>query len=423
MKEMRLRHLAQVNPSAPAFDRLSADEDVTFLPMESVWPGSGLDISQHRKKSSVASGYTRFQDGDVLVPKITPTFEAGRAVLVDGLCNGTGAGTTELHVLRAGAGLDSRFLLYCMSSYHFLKKGEAEMYGVAGQKRVPDEFIRDFPVVLFSLEEQRRIADFLDAETARIGRMVEVARRLRDVLHERLEAQNAWFLRGAHISGERSVHPVLGELPDAWRALSLRRVIPRIGVGVVVDPSSYFAEDGVPFIRGSNVRPGGFDLDGVRFISELDSKKLCRSRLSEGDVVVVRAGYPGRAAVVPSELDGANCASILVLKKGKFLRSKFLEYYFNGPLGETYVSSVRYGAAQEQINVSHVVDFMIPVPSLVEQDSILKELGGHSAAVSEMDGLLSRQIALLAERRQDLITAAVTGQIEVATASGRGIEG
>lgn len=119
MTRVRLRHVAMINPPAPAFDNLASDAEVTFLPMEAVWPGRRLDLSRRRQKESVATGFTRFQNGDVLVPKITPTFEAGRAVLVSGLVNGVGTGTTELHVVRPGRELDGRYLLHLVNTHHF----------------------------------------------------------------------------------------------------------------------------------------------------------------------------------------------------------------------------------------------------------------------------------------------------------------
>lgn len=284
---------------------------------------------------------------------------------------------------------------------------------------MPD--IEQLRVPLPPLEEQRRIADFLDAETARIDKMRTTMRRLKVVLHERSDAQRSLILRGAETPGPRTLHPMLGDLPASWRVVPLKRLVPRIGVGVVVDPSSYFTEEGVPFLRGSNITEAGIDLTGVRFMSEADSRTLWRSRLNSGDVVVIRAGYPGRAAVVPDSLDGANCASLLVIKRGKYLLPTYLEAYFNSPLGTAYVNSVRYGAAQEQINVSHVVDFMVPVPALHEQEVIVRRLELSENPVQALKEKLSRQEVLLEERRQSLITAAVTGQFDVSTAGGRNV--
>jgi type I restriction enzyme S subunit len=268
---------------------------------------------------------------------------------------------------------------------------------------------------------QHRIADFLDAETKRIDEMRAVADRLKRVLGERRNVERSLILRGADDSAPRTSHPLLGDLPSSWRIAPLKRLVPRIGVGVVVDPSSYFTEAGVPFLRGSNITESGIDLTSVRFMSEANSRLLWRSRLNAGDVVVIRAGYPGRAAVVPESLNGANCASLLIFKRGDDLLPEYLEAYFNSPLGKAYVDSVRYGAAQEQINVSHVVDFMVPVPPLDKQAAIIRELQQSQSDVYAITQRLSRQSDLLRERRQALITAAVTGQFDVTTASGRNV--
>lgn len=124
---------------------------------------------------------------------------------------------------------------------------------------------------------------------------------------------------------------------------------------------------------------------------------------------------------MPKDLEGANCASILILKKGDRLTPKYLEVYFNSPLGKSYVDSVRYGAAQEQINVSHVVDFMCPTPSPNEQHQIISEIEKNERPIAALQQKLSAQAGLLAVRRQALITAAVTGQFDVTTASGRNV--
>jgi type I restriction enzyme S subunit len=168
----RLRYLAEVNPPTPEFDDLPADAEVPFLPLEAVWPGERLDVSRRRPKREVSNGYTRFREGDILVPKITPTFEADRTVLVRGLEGGIAAGTTELHIVRPRPGVEPRFLRYILSSRPFLLGGEASMIGVAGQKRVPEDWLKDFPVQITEPCIQLAIADYLDAETARIDALI-----------------------------------------------------------------------------------------------------------------------------------------------------------------------------------------------------------------------------------------------------------
>ena len=106
----RGRFAMRVNPTAPRLRALKPEDEVSFVPMESVGVGGGINLEQSRILADVSGGYTEFQDGDVVVAKITPCFENGKAALARGLLNGAAYGTTELHVLRAGPTLDRSFL-------------------------------------------------------------------------------------------------------------------------------------------------------------------------------------------------------------------------------------------------------------------------------------------------------------------------
>ncbi|MCG5121755.1 restriction endonuclease subunit S [Streptomyces albidoflavus] len=409
MTTVRLRHLAQVNPLTPAFDRLSDGDEVTFLPMEAVWPGSRLDTTRRRTKASVATGYTRFQDGDVLVPKITPTFEAGRSVLISGLLGGVGTGTTELHVVRPGPQIDPRFLLYAVSTHSFLKLGQAEMYGVAGQQRVPDTFLRNLPVALPPLAEQRRIADFLDAETARIDHLALKRRQMRNLLR---------------LKRERVIESMLGleRAQTSGTLVPLKYLVAEVTVGIVITPAKWYVETGgTPALRGLNVKPGSIHTGDLVQISPVGHAENRKSRLSTGDVVVVRTGQAGAAAVVPAELNGANCIDLIVVRPGNKISPKYLEYVLNSAYAIARVEEHSVGSIQAHFNVGAMRQ--IPIPSIAreEQDNIVRLLDTKVGALDLLYRRLHHQEQLLTERRQSLITAAVTGQFDVSTASGRNV--
>jgi type I restriction enzyme S subunit len=185
----RVRMVAQVNLESRGFGgRLQADDLVTFLPLEAVWPGDRLDTSRVRCWRDVGSGFTRFVEGDVLVPKITPTFEAGRAVVARGLVGGIGVGSTELHVLRPGREIDADFLAYVANTTPFLEGGRASMFGVAGQQRVTDGFVRDFRFALPSLSEQKRLASELRCRVLEAAEMRDLQRRRLALILERRDA-------------------------------------------------------------------------------------------------------------------------------------------------------------------------------------------------------------------------------------------
>ncbi|MYQ76221.1 MULTISPECIES: hypothetical protein [unclassified Streptomyces] len=405
MSSVRLRHLARINPPTPAFDRLADDDELTFVPMEAVWPDSRLDLSRRRTKSAVATGYTRFQDGDVLVPKITPTFEAGRAVLIQGLLGGVGAGTTELHVVRPGPDIDPRFLLYTVNTHAFLKLGASEMYGVAGQQRVPDSFLRDLPVLLPSLLQQRRIADFLDAETGRVDHLLRLRQLQVDLVNER--------------SASALDHEFQNSTHRPTRLKYLLAVKPRYGVLV---PS--FVDDGVRFIRVNDL----LDLTGrakslVRIPTELSSQ-YPRTVTRAGDVLLSVVGTMGRSAIVPPDLAGANVArAVASLRTAPNVSPELISTWLTTPEFLRQASDATASdTAQPTLGMEDLSNFKLSWPAdAPSQTRLLRATSKIRTHQTSLERALKAQENLLAERRQALITAAVTGQFDVSTASGRNV--
>ena len=398
MSGVRLRHVAQINPLTPEFDRLADDQDVTFVPLEAVWPGTGLNISQTRPKAQVSNGYTRFRENDVLVPKITPTFEANRTTVARGLLGGLGAGTTELHVVRPGPNLDARYANYLLASRPFLQGGKAVMKGVAGQQRVPDEWLRGFRVPVDELAKQRAIADFLDAETARIDALIEKKRGLRELLRRRREGHIEHAIRG---------------LVAEWGEAPLKYLARSVTVGIVVTPAAWYAEAGVPALRGQNVKPGRIVLDDLVYLTDEGHALHRKSELRSGDVVVVRTGQAGAATVVPPRVAGANCVDLIIVRPGPSADAKFLEHVLNSDWTRKHVERYSVGTIQSHFNVSAMKAVPVPSAPIRRQREVVASLGKLTARVDSTVARLDRQIDLLAEHRQALITAAVTGQLKV----------
>jgi type I restriction enzyme, S subunit len=293
-------------------------------------------------------------------------------------------------VLTPQQGHDPKFLWYLVNYEGFWEKGGTAQPYV----RVPETLARH--VWLPSLAEQRAIADFLDAETARIDALIAKKQQLIRVLAERLSTVVERELAGG-----------------SWPRLRLKHVCGGITVGVVVNPSSYFVDDGVPFIHGTDLRRGWIGTSRLKFLSAESNALLRKSQVRTGDVLAMRVGEPGRAAVVPPELDGSNCASVLILRQGRSLNPKLLAYFLNSTSGRTQIEAVQYGAAQGVMNVGDAVDLLVPVPPPSAQEHLLSRLERAERTFVKAAGLLNRQLALCAEHRQALITAAVTGAFDV----------
>lgn len=161
---VKLDDVAEINPRAPK--NLADDDDVAFVPMSAVSEDGRLEEHGSRPYGEVKKGYTYFERGDILVAKITPCFENGKAALVDNLTEQVGFGSTEFHVLRPGPDLDGRYLFYMLWNEKFRASATGGMTGSAGQKRVPADLLRRTEIRLPPLDEQRRIAAILDKADA-----------------------------------------------------------------------------------------------------------------------------------------------------------------------------------------------------------------------------------------------------------------
>ncbi len=266
------------------------------------------------------------------------------------------------------------------------------------------------------LPEQTAIATFLDSETEKIDALVAEQRRLIELLKEKRQA----VIFHAVTKGLNPNTPMkpsgiewLGDVPARWKTLRLKNISPRISGRLVYQPAQYFATKGVPFLMGNNVTETGITWEYVKFIPEKINSTFSQHALREGDVITVRVGAPGVTCVVPREADGLNCGSLMIIRKSAQFDSDWLSNVMNSPVVRIQIDRVQYGAAQEQINIGDAVNFVIPAPPLNEQHSIVRYLTDQTTKFDALTTEAQRAIELLQERRTALISAAVTGQIDV----------
>lgn len=162
---VELASVAEIRPRLPK--GLEDSQAVSFLSMSSVSEDARLLDEEERTLGECRKGYTYFERGDVLVAKITPCFENGKAVHLQKLAHPIGFGSTEFHVIRPKPSvLDGRYLFYLLWNPLFRRYGEAKMSGSAGQKRVPVDVLKKYKIPLPPLKEQKRIAAILDKADA-----------------------------------------------------------------------------------------------------------------------------------------------------------------------------------------------------------------------------------------------------------------
>lgn len=201
----------------------------------------------------------------------------------------------------------------------------------------------------------------------------------------------------------------LGMIPEEWECKPAKDLCSDICVGIVIRPSQYYCDSGVPALRSANIREDGISRDELVFISEQSNQLLSKSIIREGYVLSVRTGYPGTSAVVPKDLDGANCIDLIISKPRAKLLSKYLATWINSPLGRNQVLKGQGGLAQQHFNVSEMENLLVLRPELNEQQRIIE-------LITTQDKLLrleSLYLEKLQAQKKGLMQDLLTGKVSV----------
>lgn len=416
-KEKRLRFAIEMNPSKQE-SKIDASDLVSFVPMDAVGEYGGIRLDDEREMGEIGSGYTYFCDDDVVVAKITPCFENGKGALAKGLKNKTAFGTTELHVMRAlSAQLLPEFLFYLTISHVFRKRGESEMYGAGGQKRVPETFIKDFEAALPSINEQKTIARFLDHKTAQIDALIAKKKALLDKLAEKRSALISHAVtKGLNPAAamKDSGVPWLGEIPAHWGVRRLKEV------------GRLFGGAGFPQ-EYQNVQGEELYFYKVGDLSlSKDGKTLLASphTISEETAQVLRATIIPKSAIVYAKIG----AALLLNRRRMTTAACCIDNNMTAYVTEAekvipewafyWLSTIDFG---EHVNPGAVPSFSegyqsvlpVPVPPVEDQHTIARFLDEKTAEIERQTEKIRQAIEKLNEYRAALITHAVTGKIDV----------
>lgn len=415
----RLRRVVQLNPSKSEMATLSRASEVTFLPMEAIGEDGSLVLDRLRPIGELQSGYTYFAEGDVAIAKITPCFENGKGAVMRGLHGGLGFGTTELIVARPfPKHLDSGYLHRIFTSRPFMQQGEANMYGAGGQKRVPDDFVRDFAIAFPPVDEQVLINAFLDRETAKIDALVAEQEQLITLLKEKRQAVISHAVtKGLDPSVPMKDSGVewIGMIPAHWNVIALKRLVKpdsSISYGIVQPGESL--DHGVPFVQTTNMSNGQFDLDNLQKTSAHIAAQYPRSQLVGGEVILGIRASIGSAYVVPVNLAGANLSrGVARIDCRAEMLPQYLVNYLASNSVDTYWNLAKQGSTFNEVSIETVKELLVTVPPEAEQRRLNHWLKQQTDSFNELIVEAQTASKLLQERRSALISAAVTGQIDV----------
>ena len=292
------------------------------------------------------------------------------------------------------------------------------MTGAGGLKRVPEQFTRNFRIGLADLSVQQDTADFLDRETARIDALLEKKTRFIELLLEKRQALVTRAVSGGlgpTVPMIESGVEWLGKVPSHWQVKPLKLLV-KPGTSVtygIVQPGDALTE-GVPFVQTTNMTKGDFDLDRLQRTTPEIEAGYPRSRLVGGEVILGIRASIGAAHIVPPELNGANLSrGVARIDCNEMLSPGYFLQYLRSHCVQSYWELARQGSTFNEVSIDTVRQLPVPVPPIDEQVAITSTIAARTNVLDRIVTASKASLVLLTERRAALITAVVTGQIDV----------
>jgi len=288
----------------------------------------------------------------------------------------------------------------------------------AAQPGLSVEIINNLQIPLPPLPEQYAISAFLDRETAKIDALVAEQEKLIELLKEKRQAVISHAVTKGldpNVPMKDSGVEWLGEVPEHWRVVPLMHLTEQIRpimYGIVLPGPD--VEDGVPIVKGGDVKSHRLKKELLcRTTPEIEAP-FARARLLPNDIVYSIRGTIGDVELVPEALAGANITQdVARISPRSEINFRWLFFTVQSEPVFTQLRQRSLGAAVPGINIFDLKRARIPVPPKEEQLAIVEALLRHVSVLDNLKVEAQRAIDLLKERRSALISAAVTGKIDV----------
>ena len=418
---LKAKHVGSSNPSKnnPKTTCLK-NEPVVFLPMERVHTDGTIDQELRLPYSRLKNGYTYFEEGDILIAKVTPCFENGKIVHIKNLATSVGFGSTEFIVIRPDLQkVFPPFLHYIFYNAPLRSIGKHFMTSAIGLKRVPTEFVESFRIPIPTYQEQTQIANFLDRKTEQIDELIRIKERQIELLQEQRTALiNHTVTKGLDPNVEMKPSGVewIGEIPAHWEIKKLKYVAKILPSNV--DKHIYPDEIQVRLCNYTDVYYNDYiTVDTVLKKGSCKESEFTKFALRKGDVIITKDSETpddiGVPTYVKDDLNNVVCGYHLTMIKPLACRGEYIFRFIQSDRTRRYFELESNGITRYGLGKPSIENLRLPIPTNSEQRQIADFLDRKTEQINELIIAEQRKIELLKEYRQSLISEAVTGKIDV----------
>lgn len=381
--------------------------DSVYVGLEHIesWTGRLLLQDQPVNVESVVG---QFKAGDVLFGKLRPYLAKVARPNFDGVS------TSEILVFHPRPNCCQSYMMYCLLNEAYIDWIDTLTYGAKMPRVSPEQVCTSF-MPLPPLADQRAIVAFLDQENAKLDVLMEKQERLIGLIQEKRTALISQVVAqglnpSIHMKSSRVEW--LGEIPAHWDVKRLKYLCSTSALYGANVSSTEYQEKGIRFIRTTDITDDGQLKQGGVFLHE---KLVCNYMLNDGDILISRSGTIGRSFLYQTKQHGrCSYAGYLVRYVPSVdILPNYIFYFTKSLSFEEFIRLSSISSTIENVNANKYANAYLPLPPLSEQQSIVAFLDRETAKLDSLISKIRDTIEYLQELRIALISATVTGKIDI----------
>ena len=313
---------------------------------------------------------------------------------------------------------NKKYIVYVLNCTPYTEKANLSARGVT-MHRVSRTMLGNFYIPVPSIAEQQAIASFLDAKTKPIDDIIAKREKQIELLEEMKSAVvSRAVTKGLNPDAKMKGSGIewIGEVPEEWEISKVKyiaNVCGRIGYRGYTTNDLVSAGEGALTIGGKHITHNYLNLSDPDYISWEKYYESPEIMLEKGDIVMAQRGSLGKSALIDREIGEATINPSLVILKRIKANGVFLHYYLISNMMQDYINLINTATAVPMISQNQIENIPVALPPLSEQQAIVSYLDSETSKIDSRIAKRRKQIELLQEYKQALITAAVTGKIYV----------
>ena len=408
----KIKFVADFEPTCN-FENVSPEDRIAYAPMECI--KQGFYEARDAQYEELSHSLTPFQNGDIVMAKVTPCFENGNIAIMNELPSGIGLGSSELFVFRA-KNIVAKYLFYWLQNSDFIQRACSTMTGVGGLKRVSPFFCKNCEIHIPPYNEQGRIADYLDRKCSQIDTIIA---RQQEVI-EKLKAYKLSVITEAVTKGLNPDVPMkdsgiewIGKTPEHWQLTKIKWVADTCSGGTPPSGDLSFYDGGINWVCSYDLHEDAIKCT-QRTLSEEGAEIIAGKMQKPNSILIAMYGGSGtignsgilscyartNQAVCSVYFDEKLMNPKFALYQTIFMR-KYWMYYAVGSRKDPNIS-------QDTIRNMHYI-----IPPMQEQEVIVEWIESRINVVECIQRKKSNIIEKLADYKKSLIYEVVTGKKEV----------